>query len=175
MLGSRWVGYVSCVPCPRQRSSQCPIEGGCSGSALWPRATRPTEPPRRLRGKATTLGHCEPASFSCLLYPGAPGRQHLSHAPRARGVGLGAGRGGGGGRRPRGLAGMRGREGRAPPRNGQECGPVGTRHSPLWPITARWAGLPPEGGVGVHRGRGARGAPDNWRTQTADGARPLGE
>lgn len=97
MLGSRWVGCVSCVPRPRQRSSQCPIEGGCPGSALWPRATRSSESPRRLKGKAPALGNCEPTSFSCLLYPGAPGRQHLSHAPRARGVGLGAGQGGGGG------------------------------------------------------------------------------
>lgn len=36
-------------------------------------------------------------------------------------------------------------------------------------------GASPAGGVGAHRGRGARGARDNWRTQTADGARPLGE
>lgn len=96
MLGSRWVGCVSCVPRPRQRSFQCPIEGGCSGSTLWPRATRSSEPPRRLKGKAPTLGHCEPASFSCLLYPGAPAGSISPTRPGLGALGWGRGREGAG-------------------------------------------------------------------------------
>lgn len=95
---------------------------------------------RSLRGEAPTLRHCKLVSF---LRPfcswGAQGRQHPSHSRRGA---LGWGRGGEGGWWPRGYAGMRGREGRAWPRNGQERWPVGTRHGLFRPIMERWVGLP---------------------------------
>lgn len=56
---------------------------------------------------------------------------------------------------PRGSAGMRGRGGGAPQRNGQARQPVGARHHPIQPITAwggpasLWAGR----GQGASRGR----------------------
>jgi hypothetical protein len=55
--------------------------------------------------------------------------------------------------------------------NEHEARPVPANHGEV-------GGASLAGGVGAHRGRGARGARgarDNWRTQTADGARSLGE
>lgn len=168
MLGSRWVECKS-VLCFPPAPAQLPEShrGRMLGRrALWPRATPLSD--QASEGKKKSA-HSEALRAGALLVPSLPGSAwQAASLPRAQrrwalGWGRGgAGRGGlGGGRWPRGLAGMRGREGRARPRNGQGRWPVGTRHGPLWPITARWAGLPPEGGVGAHRGRGARGAPDN--------------
>jgi hypothetical protein len=114
--------------------------------------------------------------------PGVRGHRGCSGArsagspfPRARAQpGRGAGlRGVGVTRRPRGLAGMRGREGGTWPSNGQALRPMGISHGPRWPITARWEEPPPSaGGAVAHSGRGVR---DGRRTRTAHGSPSLGE
>lgn len=58
----------------------------------------------------------------------------------------------GGGARPRGSAGMRGREGRAQPRNGQARQPMDSRSCETRPITARGRAYLPVGGAGAHPG-----------------------
>lgn len=73
-----WVERLSCVPRPRQRSSQCLIEGGWSGGALWPLAIHRSDQESDGRGAHSLPGSARKSA-------------HLPHARRRGELGWGRG------------------------------------------------------------------------------------